>query len=198
MRDYRGLAAALKCSEHKLHTVLPHLLYAINKWGIENKAAFLGQLAYESAGFTRYAENLNYTSAERIMQVWPSRFPTIESALPFVRNPEGLANEVYNGRMGNVASSNDGWRYRGRGFIQLTGRNNYTDYQRSTGVEAINHPDLLLEDRFAADSSGWFWSANNIDSLNTFEQVTRAVNGGTHGLAERTAMTEEAAAVLFA
>lgn len=107
-------------------------------------------------------ENLNFTSAARIRAVWPSRFPTLESAQPFVRQPQRLANLVYGSRMGNRAGSDDGWRYRGRGFVQITGRDNYARAGRFLGVDLVAEPERALELTISARIlyqgmlEGWF------------------------------------------
>ena len=163
----------------------------------ERQAAFLAQVMVESAELRRVDEALGY-SAERLRQVWPQRFPTAEAAARYARNPAALANHVYAGRMGNGdEASGDGWRFHGRGLIQLTGRDNYLAFARATGVDAVAHPDLLLEPAGAALSAGWFWQSKGLNDLAdrldgaqadaVFEQITRRINGGTIGLQERRA-----------
>jgi putative chitinase len=134
-------------------------------------------------------ENLNYT-AGRMMQVWPSRFPTMTSAQPYAGNPRALANKVYNGRMGNAAGSDDGWNFRGRGASQTTGREGYARLAKATGLDLLNHPDQINDpQRFlecgVADFilCGCLPFAKTDDVLN----VTRRLNGGTVGLAQRQA-----------
>ena len=161
------------------------------RWQIDTAteiASFVAQLAHESVELTRLQENLNY-SAERLMQVWPKRFPTMELARAYARNPQKLANFVYSGRMGNgPAESNDGWRYRGRGPIQLTGRNNYRACGEGIGAPLLEHPDLLLTPTAGIRSACWYWVSRGLDALDDDTDVraeTRAVNGGTHGLLDR-------------
>jgi putative chitinase len=107
-------------------------------------------------------ENMNYTTAARIRAVWPSRFPTIESAQPFVRQPQRLANHVYGSRMGNRPGTDDGFRFRGRGFVQITGRDNYTRAGRFLAVDLIADPERALELTLSARilyqgmTEGWF------------------------------------------
>jgi len=162
----------------------------IQRWGVKRAAEFVAQMAVESALFTRLEENLTYTTPERLMAVWPRRFPTAEAAQPYVRNPQDLANFVYSNRMGNTQYG-DGWRFRGRGLKQLTGRNNYTDYQDATGVRAVDSPDILLDPVFAADSAGWFWQANGCDALaGDVEALTRRINGGLTGIEQRVELTD--------
>lgn len=152
----------------------------------QQRAAFLAQLSVESGNLRSTEENLNY-SAKRLTQVWPKRFPTIESAEPYAHNPEALANHVYANRLGNGAeASGDGYRYRGRGLIQITGRDNY----RKVGYE--DNPDALTDPHIAADTAAQFWSDRNLNthtdtSLNRdqFNVISRTVNGGNNGSQER-------------
>lgn len=159
-------------------------------------AAFVAQLAHESGEFTRLSENLMYTSAERICAVWPKRFPDAASAAPFVRNPEALANRVYANRLGNgAAASGDGWRYRGRGLIQLTGRANYADAGAGVDLPLLDAPELLEQPDGAARSAAWFWQSRGLNALADdrsdddddadFVTITRLINGGTVGIEER-------------
>jgi putative chitinase len=159
-------------------------------------AAFLGQLSHESNGFTLLEENLNY-SAPRLVKVWPSRFPTLEVAEEYAYRPEKLANYVYANRMGNGdAESGDGWRFRGRGPIQLTGRANYTEASRAIlGTDhLVEYPEQVNESRWAgAAISGWFWKksgCNELADAGEHEKITRIVNGGLHGYRERVRNTE--------
>ena len=106
----------------------------------------MAQISHECGAGTEVVENLNY-SAGRMMQVWPARFPTSDSAQPFADHPHALANKVYNGRMGNVAGSDDGWTFRGRGATQTTGREGYARLARVTGFDVANRPDLVNDPR---------------------------------------------------
>lgn len=163
----------------------------------KRQAAFIGQCAVESANFTRLQENLNY-SAQRLTQVWPSRFPSIEAATPYANNPEKLANFVYAGRMGNLQDG-DGWQFHGRGLIQLTGRENYENCGNGIGVDLINDPDLLLTPQYAALSAGWFWGKRGLNALADTQEygtMTRRINGGTTALEERIAKITKALQVL--
>lgn len=155
-------------------------------------AHFLAQIAAETGGFARFEENLNY-SAERLTQVWPSRFPTISSAAPYAKNPKALANKVYNGRMGNRAGSNDGYDFRGRYGIQLTGRDNFTRCGRDLALDLAAIPDLLFSTGQLGLASLWFWtkgnktgkSLNQYADINDIEMITQIINGGLNGYAER-------------
>ena len=163
----------------------------------KRQAAFIGQCAVESANFTRLQENLKY-SAQRLTQVWPSRFPSIEAATPYANNPEKLANFVYAGRMGNLQDG-DGWKFHGRGLIQLTGRENYENCGNGIGVDLINDPDLLLTPQYAALSAGWFWTKHGLNLLADAQEygtMTRRINGGTTALEERIAKITKALQVL--
>ncbi len=157
---------------------------------VREVACFLAQAGHESAGFTRMTENLNYTKPERLMAVWPKRFPTLSFAKQFVGNPEKLANQVYANRMGNGdPSSGDGWKFRGTGLFQLTGRDNYTAFGRSMGIRAEAAADYIRSGKEAAAmSAAWFFEYNNIDALAAtpgVEDETKRINGGQIGLPER-------------
>ena len=163
----------------------------------KRQAAFIGQCAVESANFTRLQENLNY-SAQRLTQVWPSRFPNISMAEPYANNPEKLADFVYAGRMGNLQDG-DGWKFHGRGLIQLTGRENYANCGSGIGVDLIDNPDLLLTPKYAVLSAGWFWNKKGLNALADTQEygaMTRRINGGLTGLDERIAKITKALQVL--
>ena len=163
----------------------------------KRQAAFIGQCSYESANFTHLQENLNY-SAQRLMQVWPSRFPNINMAEAYAHNPEKLADFVYAGRMGNLQDG-DGWKFHGRGLIQLTGRENYANCGSGVGVDLIDNPDLLLTPKYAALSAGWFWNRKQLNLLADTQEygtMTRRINGGTTGLDERIVRITKALEVL--
>lgn len=152
------------------------------------QAAFIGQCGHESANFKTLEENLNY-SAKGLMATWPSRFPTIEIATQFERNPEKIANKVYGGRadLGNTEDG-DGWRFHGRGLIQLTGRSNYTVCGLALDKPFAELPELVLEPENATLSAGWFWNKRGLNALADAEDwttMTRRINGGTIGLQDR-------------
>lgn len=160
------------------------------KYGITTPllaAHVMAQISHECGAGHDVVENLNYT-AGRMMQVWPQRFPTMAMAQPYAGNPRALADKVYNGRMGNAAGSDDGWKFRGRGASQTTGREGYARLAKATGLDLVNHPDLVNDpQRFlecgVADFvlCGCLPFAKADDVLN----VTRRLNGGTVGLAQR-------------
>jgi len=152
----------------------------------KRQAAFIGQCAHESGNFTKLEENLNY-SPERLMKVWPSRFPDLATANKYGYNPQALANKVYAGRLGNNQEG-DGWKYHGRGLIQLTGRENYERCGSSLGVDLIGHPDWLVDPQYAALSAGWFWNKHGLNELADAQEhgiITKRINGGILGLDDR-------------
>ena len=160
-------------------------------------AHWLGQFAHESKGFTDFEEDLSY-STERLCKVWPSRFPSFASAAPYARNPRALANKVYGLRMGNV-EPDDGWRYRGRG-PQLTGRENYGNAARRTGLPLLVNPDLAADpDNFVLLACDYWQSRNCNDAADAdnLVLVTKRINGGSIGLAERRLLVLRAGKVLL-
>lgn len=167
------------------------------KYGIDSPllvAHVMAQISHECGAGHDVVENLNYT-AERAHEVWPSRFPTVDSAQPYAHNPQKLANKVYNGvkpdgsdRMGNRPNSNDGWNFRGRGGSQTTGRDGYERVAKQTGLDVVNNPDILIDPKYfmvcaVSDfvNCGCLPYAKADDLLN----VTKHLNGGTIGLSHR-------------
>lgn len=161
---------------------------------VDRLAAFIGQCAVESGRFTTLQENLNYTTPERIRAVFPSRVQTQADAQALVRNPQALANRVYALRNGNGdAISGDGWRFRGRGLIQLTGKANYAAAATGLALPLVTNPDLAAQPEGACMTAAWFWSARKLNALadaQRWDDITRAVNGPAmlHA-AERKAIT---------
>lgn len=161
------------------------------KYGINSKqrqACFIGQCMHESNGFRVLEENLHY-SASALMRTWPSRFPDEDTAEKYANNPEKIANKVYGGRMGNVEDG-DGWKYHGRGLIQLTGRDNYENCGSGLGVDLLNHPEWVVTLEYAALSAGWFWNKKGLNDLADtmdIETMTKRINGGTLGIDDRKA-----------
>jgi putative chitinase len=171
---------------------LEPLLETFEKYQIDTpkrQACFLGQIMHESGSFKFTKENLNY-SAKALMATWPSRFPDLETASQFERQPEKIANKVYSGRMGNTEDG-DGAKYIGRGLIQVTGKENYTHCGEALGLDLVANPQLLEEPRYAALSAGWFWNKKGLNALadegtsNSFEVMTKRINGGLLGLDDR-------------
>jgi putative chitinase len=163
------------------------------------KAMFIGQCSHECGNFRILEENLNYKAAT-LMRLWPKRFPTLEKANEYSGNSKKIANSVYSSRMGNRdENSGDGYRFRGRGCIQLTGHANYFHAGKALGVDFVSEPDLVATPKFASLTAGWFWSTHNCnapsDALD-YTKVTRIINGGTIGLDDRIKHTQMALAVL--
>ncbi len=157
--------------------------YAINTQ--ERMAAWLAQLAEESGEFNRLVENLNY-SAEGLRATWPKRF-TPALAAECARKPERIANVVYGGRMGNTLPD-DGWRYRGRGLAQLTGRDNYEAASMALDRPLLDSPELLETPAVAAGAAGWFWQSRGLNALadaEQFDEIVQRWNGGHTGLDKR-------------
>jgi putative chitinase len=165
----------------------------------KRQAAFLGQCMHESNNFKTLTENLNY-SAQGLMATWPRRFPNMEFANQYHRQPEKIANRVYGGRMGNgPEETGEGWRYRGRGLKQLTGKENYERCGSGLGVDLVSNPDLLLDPKYAALSAGWFWGQNKLNDLadsGDIETMTRRINGGLIGLDARKAAVAKVESIL--
>ena len=155
---------------------------------------FLGQILHESAGLTQLTECLDY-SAERLIQVWPSRFKSLGDARPYAYNPEALANHVYGGRMGNNKHG-DGWKFRGRGPIQLTGRDNYAAVGDMVGQDLTVMPELMEQPHYVLEAAIAWWEDRIPDAMiGDPEKVTRRVNGGLIGLNDRryrTSLAEKA------
>lgn len=167
-----------------------HLTSAMRHFKItasQNRMAmFLAQIAFESGRLARVEENMSY-SPQRLMAVWPRRFPTIEIAKQYAFNPQKLADFVYGGRMGNV-NPGDGWKYRGRGLKQLTGSDNYLKaelaLQPITGEFYHRRPELVCLPKGAAWTAAWFWSDNDLNKVadsGNYTAVTRIINGGLTG-----------------
>lgn len=154
-------------------------------------ALFLGQTLHESSGLQRLVEDLSYSTAERLMAIWPKRFPNVESTTGLLRNPRALAARVYDGRMGNDLPG-DGFAYRGRGLIGVTGKAAYETMQTETGEPLVDFPDLLASPRAALRSAIVWWKNNvygKIGGSTSVEAVTQIVNGGQTGIDERRRLT---------
>jgi len=158
-------------------------------------AAFLGQCAFESDGFRSLEENLSY-SAGRLCQVWPGRFPTLAGAEACAFQPEAIANQVYADRLGNGAPpTGDGWRFRGRGLLQLTGRSTYERFAHAMSLKLDDAVGHAATRKGAAEGAVWFWSVNNLNDLAetwSIDLITRKINGGAIGSAERIRLCEAA------
>jgi len=154
-------------------------------------AHFLAQCGHESGGFRVTQENLNY-SAKGLAGIFKKYFPTEAAATPYARQPQKIANKVYANRMANGSeASGDGYKFRGRGYIQLTGRDNYTQFGKAIGEDIASNPDVVSSN-YALLSAAWFWSKNGLNKLAdggatdaVVTSITKRVNGGTIGLADR-------------
>lgn len=167
-----------------LGQILPD--YDINT--VPRVAAFLAQTAHESGGYRAIKENLNYR-AESLVRVWPRYFPDMATAKSYEKQPERIANRAYANRMGNGdEASGDGWRYCGRGLIQLTGKNNYERYAQSLEISVEEAGEHLTTFEGCVQSAAWFWEANNLNDLadrGDILMMTKRINGGTIGLEDR-------------
>ena len=161
----------------------------------ERGAHLLGQVVHESGSFKLTKENLNY-SVEAMMRVWPSRFPTKESAEPYAKNPKALADKVYSGRMGN--KEGEGHKWIGRGFLQLTGFNNVRSFASDIRLPEVMDDPTLLEKEYAMDTAIWFFKKNNLWKIcdegvsdSVIRKLTKKINGGYTGLDHRIKETKK-------
>jgi len=149
---------------------------------------FLAQCAHESGGFKRFSENLNY-SAAALIRAWPTRFPTWAIADHYATKAPAIANRAYADRMGNGnEQSGDGWKYRGRGLIQLTGRANYGAAGDALRLPLVTEPDIAETPSAASQIAAWFWYSKGCNALadaGDFEAITKKINGGLNGLEDR-------------
>lgn len=162
------------------------------RFGINSNArlcAFIAQVFHESGALRIVEENLFY-SAERLCVIFPRFFPTIASTAGYAKNPEAIANKVYGDRLGNDPVG-DGWKYRGRGLIQLTGKANYAECAKATGLSLVTFPDILIKPENAVISACWFWQSRGLNAIADGDNdaavlaATKKVNGGTNGLKDR-------------
>lgn len=160
-------------------------------------AGFLAQCSHESRGFRATEENLNY-GAQALTALFPKYFPNAALVAEYARKPEKIANRIYGGRMGNgPEATGEGWKYRGRGFIQLTGKNNYTAFDAAMGKggSIVADPAPVALPGYAADSAAWFWASHGLNEIadrGDIVAMTKRINGGTIGLAERTKLYQQA------
>ena len=174
--------------------VMEEIPLIMEKFGIDNPlrlSHFLSQCAHESGNFKLVRENLNY-SADGLRKIFPKYFPTIEVANKYARQPEKIANRVYANRMGNGdEASGDGWKYKGAGFVQLTGKDNYAAFDKFVDDDILANPDLVAT-KYPLMSAAFFFHKNKLwdicdkgHSHDVVVAVTKRVNGGVHGLEER-------------
>ena len=185
---------------------LPALNRAMTRWKIDSRlrqVAFLAQVGHESGQLRTLVENLNY-SADALVRTWPSRF-TAKTAVAYARQPEKIANSVYGGRMGNgPEASGDGWRYRGRGLLQVTGRSNYRETGAGLGLPLEQEPELLEQAEHAAQSAAWWWTKRGLNEMadaGRIRDIGSIINTGQpgktpSGSAERLALYDLALRVL--
>ena len=154
-------------------------------------AHFLSQCAHESGNFKFVRENLNY-SAESLAKVFPKYFKDVAAAKEFERKPDIIADKVYGGRMGNT-EPHDGSKYKGRGYIQLTGKQNYSAFDKVVDEDILANPELVAT-KYPMLSAAWFWNSRSLNTLAdkgdsdaTVTEITKKINGGTHGLSDRLA-----------
>ena len=169
---------------------------------IERIAAFMAQTAHESMNYKTTVENLNY-STNGLMATWPARFKTVEFANQYARNAEKIANYVYAGRMGNhkEPAIGDGWKYRGRGIIMITGKDNYRKFSmfKYNDERLVDDPTEVANPPLSLESACWFWNTHSLNALadnGDIAGISKIINGGTIGLAERTKKFNEYKALL--
>ena len=164
----------------------------------ERQAAFIAQCGHESDGFKFMEENLNYR-AESLVKTWPRHFNE-ENAAEYAHNPERIANRVYGGRMGNgPEESGDGYAYRGRGYLQLTGKSNYEAAADALQIDLVSNPEIVGTPEGAVATAGWFWDKHGLNKhadTGDIVGMTKIINGGTIGLENRQARYEHALNVL--
>ena len=202
------LAAAAGCRVDRAAKWLPYINAAMARFDIVGPnecASFIAQIAHESGHLSRLDENLNY-SADGLAATWPSRYRDQITKKPnrlanlLHRKPMAIANNCYANRMGNgPEDSGDGWKYRGRGLIQITGRRMYLLCGMGLELDLLANPDLLLDFEYAALSAAWYWHNSGLDEFDDDECVlaeTRIINGGVNGLADRQKLFKKAFAAL--
>jgi putative chitinase len=181
------------------HAALSSILPEYDIWTPERVAHFMAQTAHESGSYSTLKENLNYR-AETMRKVFPKYFPTQALAESCVGHPDKLANKVYGNRMGNGdEASGDGYRFCGRGLIQLTGKSNYTAFAESIEMDVNDVPDYLETFEGAVQGACWYWEANNLNRYadeNDIVTLTKRINGGTIGLDDRKLRHEKAVKIL--
>jgi putative chitinase len=183
-----------KLKGHIPDSVIKMLPNVIEKFEINTPlrlSHFLAQAGHESGGFKSLNENLNYNT-KGLLTTFKKYFPTVEKAIQYERKPEKIANLVYGGRMGNgPENSGDGYKYRGRGFIQLTGKNNYRAFSESINEDCVSNPDLVST-KYPLASAAWFFTINGLHKIadegsttDTITKITKRVNGGIIGINDR-------------
>lgn len=180
--------------EDKVLSFIVKYKTVLNKYGINTplrQAHFFAQLVHES-NLDLKKENLNY-SAKRLVEVFPKYFKTLAEANNYVGKPDKIANKIYGGRMGNN-TIDDGYKYIGRGYIQITGKDNYSKLSKDTGIDFVNNPDLLLQEANSLIGALWFWNqivGNRLADLDDIESLTKKINGGLNGIDHRKSLLKE-------
>ena len=193
------LRQAMHVTEAVAETWIAPLNTACRKYEIfgtvRRTAAFLGHIAHESGNLRKLEENLNYTDPQRINKLFKA-IKTDQEAQAYVRKPEALANKIYADKLGNGdTASGDGWRYRGRGLIQLTGKSNYRAFGKDAGVDAVNSPELLATPAYAALSAAWFWQTKGLNELadaQMYQKLSLRINKSLTSFPEREAKRKQA------
>ncbi|HEK3364601.1 TPA: glycoside hydrolase family 19 protein [Pseudomonas aeruginosa] len=195
------LDGATGCGAATATTWVEHINGAMARFEIntpERAAMFLAQVGHESQSLRRLVENLNY-SAEGLLKTWPTRFTPAE-AKQYARQPERIANRVYANRMGNGSpDTGDGYRYRGRGLIMITGHDNYAEAGHALALPLVAQPELLEQRTWAAIAAGWWWRSRGLNGLadqGRFERITLMINGGYNGADDRAARLDWARAAM--
>lgn len=186
-------------AEEHINTYLPALNEVLPKFGIDTPLRvchFIAQIAHESGGLKYESENLNY-SATALRAVFGKYFKDEAVAQEYHRQPERIANVVYADRMGNGPSDTcDGWNYRGRGLIQLTGKDNYRICGEAIGIDLVEQPEVVAEQpAISVSAACWYWNSRHLNQLadqDNIVAITRKINGGTHGLENRKAYLHRA------
>ena len=193
--DVQTFADAAQIPLERAARWLEHMELAMDVYDIrkpKQQAAFIAQLWHESQAFQRTEENLRYSTPERIRAVWPFRFRSTVDARVYIRQPEMLANYVYANRIGNGDEfSGDGWRYRGRGLIQITGKDNYRRAQIGMHLPLLATPDLLKMDEYAAASAAWYWHENSLNDYADIDEIDKISGYINRGDANKTAVGED-------
>jgi len=175
--------------------VYPDLVAAMQKYEINtvNRVShYVSQCMHESANYTRFVENLNY-SAEGLRKVFPKYFPDDATANAYARQPEKIGSRVYADRMGNGSeATKEGYKFRGRGGIHRTGKNNYKLLSDATGIDFISNPDLLLQSKYFTESDALFFKSNGLNAIadkgatdEVVKEITKKINGGYNGITQR-------------
>lgn len=188
-----------RCQEPEVWApLLDEKLFTIGVVEPEHIAAFIAQTGHESVNFNVLEENLNY-SADGLRRIFGKYFRDVTPEA-YARNPRKIASRVYANRMGNGSeSTGDGWRFRGRGILQVTGRFNYekcSSYIFNDRMVLLDDPDMLLEKEYALMSAIWFWDVNQLKDIRSFTDLTKRINGGTHGIEDRILRYKRALKVL--